>query len=248
MIQPSGECHNTSLMISQHWFRQWLGAVRQQAITWTRVDKICFTRSQRVNRCFHSPPGSLAASSWSRRSRAALWCWEPGRCLRWRRRLLDTLDVPRGSWDPWQGRAWKSPCTSGSLHPELKGNTSMCQSGFIQKEIWVWYFRPFPGLLLDILMVLQDHIHMNYFKLWYFWASVHTAIKYWIATSRNVLRPWDMGLDCSKIQQASPQQCWTYRTKPQWNLKENVLCKMPSIFFRPQSVRPWATGISWMHN
>ena len=28
----SGECHNTSLIISQHWFRQWLGAIRQQAI------------------------------------------------------------------------------------------------------------------------------------------------------------------------------------------------------------------------
>ena len=27
-----------SLMISQHWFRYWLGAVRQQAITWTNVD------------------------------------------------------------------------------------------------------------------------------------------------------------------------------------------------------------------
>ena len=27
-----------SLMICQHWFRQWLGANRQQAITWTNVD------------------------------------------------------------------------------------------------------------------------------------------------------------------------------------------------------------------
>ena len=25
-------------MISQHWFRKWLGAVRQQAITWANVD------------------------------------------------------------------------------------------------------------------------------------------------------------------------------------------------------------------
>ena len=25
-------------MISQHWFRWWLGAVRQQAITWAHVD------------------------------------------------------------------------------------------------------------------------------------------------------------------------------------------------------------------
>ena len=30
----SGECHRASLMKSQLWFRKWLGAVRQQAITW----------------------------------------------------------------------------------------------------------------------------------------------------------------------------------------------------------------------
>ena len=34
-----GECHWTSLMTSQHWSWQWLGAVRQQAITWTNVDQ-----------------------------------------------------------------------------------------------------------------------------------------------------------------------------------------------------------------
>ena len=33
----SGE-YNTSLVISQQWFRQWLGAVKQQAITWANVD------------------------------------------------------------------------------------------------------------------------------------------------------------------------------------------------------------------
>ena len=32
------ECHWTSLTTSQHWFRQWLGAVRQQAINWANVD------------------------------------------------------------------------------------------------------------------------------------------------------------------------------------------------------------------
>ena len=28
----------TLLMVSQHWFRLWLGALRQQAITWANVD------------------------------------------------------------------------------------------------------------------------------------------------------------------------------------------------------------------
>ena len=32
------ECHSTLLMISQHWFRKWLVAVRQQAITWANGD------------------------------------------------------------------------------------------------------------------------------------------------------------------------------------------------------------------
>ena len=34
----SGACHTTSLMTSWNWFRQWLGAVRQHAITWGNVD------------------------------------------------------------------------------------------------------------------------------------------------------------------------------------------------------------------
>ena len=38
MTIPCGEWHGTSSMISQHWFRWWLGAVRQQAITWANVD------------------------------------------------------------------------------------------------------------------------------------------------------------------------------------------------------------------
>ena len=32
------ESHWTELMLRQHWFRYWLGAVRQQAITWANVD------------------------------------------------------------------------------------------------------------------------------------------------------------------------------------------------------------------
>ena len=37
---PWDKCHGTSPMISQYCFRQWLGAVRQQAITWANVDLI----------------------------------------------------------------------------------------------------------------------------------------------------------------------------------------------------------------
>ena len=37
---PSDECHRILLMISQDWFRYWLGAVRQEAITWANVDSV----------------------------------------------------------------------------------------------------------------------------------------------------------------------------------------------------------------
>ena len=33
-----GDCYWTSLMVSQHWFRYWLGAVRHHAITWANID------------------------------------------------------------------------------------------------------------------------------------------------------------------------------------------------------------------
>ena len=39
-IKPWDECQGTSPMISQLWFSLWLGAVRQQAITWANVDLV----------------------------------------------------------------------------------------------------------------------------------------------------------------------------------------------------------------
>ena len=40
MLMPSYECHGTSMMIIQYWFMYWLGATRQQAITWANVDPV----------------------------------------------------------------------------------------------------------------------------------------------------------------------------------------------------------------
>ena len=37
------ECHRTPMMISQHWFRWWLGAVRQQTIIWANLTQIYVT-------------------------------------------------------------------------------------------------------------------------------------------------------------------------------------------------------------
>ena len=62
---PSGKKHMISLMISRHWFRLWLGAIRPQAITWADVDPHLlplaslghnelkyFSRTSPVTRCF----------------------------------------------------------------------------------------------------------------------------------------------------------------------------------------------------
>ena len=37
---PSGECHKTPLMSGQHYFKQWPGTIRQQAINGTKVDQV----------------------------------------------------------------------------------------------------------------------------------------------------------------------------------------------------------------
>ena len=37
---PPDDCHWTLLKICQHWFRDWLGAVKPQAISWANVDLI----------------------------------------------------------------------------------------------------------------------------------------------------------------------------------------------------------------
>ena len=57
---PSSEYHWTLVVISKHWFRSWLGAIRQQAITWTNIDPdLChhmvslLTRSQWINSLGH---------------------------------------------------------------------------------------------------------------------------------------------------------------------------------------------------
>ena len=42
---PWGDCHWTSLIRSQHWFRWWLGAIRQWAITYTNVDTVVCHRT-----------------------------------------------------------------------------------------------------------------------------------------------------------------------------------------------------------
>ena len=38
--------YKNSMVIDQHWFRWWLGAIKQQAFTWTNVDKVLFGLDQ----------------------------------------------------------------------------------------------------------------------------------------------------------------------------------------------------------
>ena len=45
-----GECHRTLLKISQHWFRYWLGAVRQQTTTCANVDHYLCSQMESIGR------------------------------------------------------------------------------------------------------------------------------------------------------------------------------------------------------
>ena len=56
-----GECQMTSLRISQRWFRKWLGAIRQHAITGANVDlDLCsHMMSLGHNESTHFPPGTF---------------------------------------------------------------------------------------------------------------------------------------------------------------------------------------------
>ena len=52
---PLNDYHWTLLMNSQHWFREWFSAIRQQAITWSNVDPgLCrHMASQGLNELTH---------------------------------------------------------------------------------------------------------------------------------------------------------------------------------------------------
>ena len=62
---PSGDCHWTPLMmLSRRWFRWWLSAVRQQAITWAYVDPVVF--------CHMSSPDHNKLTHWGLKKMAAI--------------------------------------------------------------------------------------------------------------------------------------------------------------------------------
>ena len=73
--QPSIDCHKALLMISQHWFGWWLGAVRQQAITWTNVvqDLCRHMALLGLNELTHLSLDTMAAISQTTFSDAFLW-------------------------------------------------------------------------------------------------------------------------------------------------------------------------------
>ena len=63
---PLDECHSTLVMISQHWFREWLGAVRQQAIAWANVDPdLCRHMASLVSDELKAPRRQLVINNYS---------------------------------------------------------------------------------------------------------------------------------------------------------------------------------------
>ena len=93
MKLPSDECHNILLKIIQHWFGEWLGAIRQQAITWANfdLDLFCHMTSlvlnelkSMINCCPYSPPTLsllthlLFRLEYSWKTGSKHFCWCPG--------------------------------------------------------------------------------------------------------------------------------------------------------------------------
>ena len=66
MELPLGECHKTSLMISQHWLRYWLGAIRQQAITWINDDPDIYHHMAQVMAWCRQASGHYLSQWWPR--------------------------------------------------------------------------------------------------------------------------------------------------------------------------------------
>ena len=86
-------------MISQHWFRQWLGAVRQQAVTWANdepdfLSPYGVTRPQWVNSVSHWPLGDLAViiKTWFSHLWYRIMCrhWLIEIALKWMPQKLNT--------------------------------------------------------------------------------------------------------------------------------------------------------------
>ena len=112
-------------------------------------------------------------------------------------------------WWEWSGTLPTWQHKDGSLHDTRTTSWEMAEflitqyyffhnftevypSWFIE-EFWVWNFRTFSWLL-DLLVVLEDHIPMNYFELRYFWESIHEATRYFTAKSCKDFKLEDMGL------------------------------------------------------
>ena len=63
----SSAYHITHLMISQHWFRQWLGAVRQKAFNWANIDR--YLRRHRAFQCHNEITRGFSWSDTNRKSK-----------------------------------------------------------------------------------------------------------------------------------------------------------------------------------
>ena len=122
----SNECHRTMLMITQHWFRSWLGAIRQQAITWGNIDPVFWChmassldpRDFKLNFRYVIFKLILVIDGWG-----YLW-WNS---LRWM-----WLDVTNNNSTLVQGMAWCCEATGlclGQCWP-----CSMLQYGVIRSE------------------------------------------------------------------------------------------------------------------
>ena len=118
-----GECLWTSLMISQHWFRQWLGAIRQQAITWANDDlDLCrHMASLDSNELINSGLGGNSVSSVH--CTAELYVIEVW-VVEW---LSEWVSERVSAWVSGWMSGWVSECTCLCII-HVKGKHNTCES------------------------------------------------------------------------------------------------------------------------
>ena len=113
----SCECHRTPMMICRHWFRYWLGAVRQQAITWIIADPDLHSHM--------APLGSnelnlksRAVAQW--RHRITIYCYSRYCNISYQEQVVDWFTVSLHNTDDRQFNCLKGSARNG--HRPLKND------------------------------------------------------------------------------------------------------------------------------
>ena len=137
-------------MISQHWFRQWLGAVRQQAITWANVDP---------DLCRHMM--SLGHNELRQKQ-----CTTPGTWFNIKT-VFSGIEVSiiKMRWSPYPSNLYEGNPYTGNLGNKFQRNSNWDWNIFIKQNAFANVFVKWvslclgPNVLISPTSCLQCSVH-----------------------------------------------------------------------------------------